>query len=275
MTKTSNAQSGDAARLDEELSERDRRIVEVTDRLTLLSGAQIRRLYFEGTGTGRADSQRARRGLLRLVRLGVLARLERRIGGKKFGSDTFCYRLGPGGQRLARWWRDGIDAPGRLRPEPGARFVRHRLAVSELYVTLAEAARRERDDRLEVLAFEAEPSCWRQFDDGYGGYQRVLKPDAFCRLGVGDLEHWWFVEVDLGTISRRARERQASAYRSYWRSGAAGELMPRVLWLTPNELVAERVRAAIHPSGQPGGLFVVASLADAVAAATASGEVPG
>jgi hypothetical protein len=115
--------------LEEEIGELDREIVTLIGNLSLVSGAQIRRLYFEGSGNGRADEQRARRALLRLTRLGVLTRLERRIGGKKFGSDGFCYRLGAQGQRLVRWWSQGSDEQGRAHPEPGERFVKHRLAV--------------------------------------------------------------------------------------------------------------------------------------------------
>jgi hypothetical protein len=253
----------------ETTSERDRRVVELVSMLSVVTGAQIRRVLFEKSGTGRTDDQRARRALLRLTRLGVLVRLERRIGGKKSGSDGFCYRLGPEGQRLERWWQDGVDGPGRARPEPGERFTSHRLAVSEVYVRFVEASRDARHDGLAVLVFEAEPDAWRTFDDA-AAIRRTLKPDAFLRLGVGEFEQWWFCEIDLGTVSRKAREQQASAYRAYWRSGAAGEVMPRVLWLTPNELVAERVRAAVRPSGEPNGLFVVASLADPISPALGS-----
>ncbi len=253
------------------LVDRDREIVAVVSKLSLVSGAQLRRLLFEAEGNGRTDGQRARRALLRLTRLGVLTRLERRIGGIKSGSEGFLYRLDSNGQRLALYWAGETVDRGRRRPEPGERFVRHRLAVSELYVRLVEAARRSAADDLEILEFQAEPQSWRSFE-GYGGVFRLLKPDAFARLGVGDRELWWFCELDLGTVSHKARESQAASYRSYWRSGAAGEVMPRVLWLTTNQLVAERARAAIRPSGEPHGLFVVTTIEQAAAAA---GEKPG
>jgi protein involved in plasmid replication-relaxation len=261
-------------RLDEALSELDREIIGLVDRLALLTGSQIRRLYFDDSELGRTGDHRARRALLGLTKLGVLTRLERRIGGKKFGSEGFCYRLAADGQRLIAWWRDGAADLARLRPEPGARFVRHRLAVSEVYALFIEAGRHTHGRQVEVLDFEAEPASWREFDGSFGGRMRQLKPDAFLKLGVGEFEHWWFCELDLGTVSRRARESQAAVYRAYWRSGAAGDVMPRVLWITPNELVGDRVRAAIQPSGEPHGLFVITSLANAVdAATTATSEV--
>jgi protein involved in plasmid replication-relaxation len=253
---------------EEHLGMQDREIVQLVGKLSLVSGQQIRRVCFVGSGNSRTDEQRARRALLSLTRLGVLARLERRVGGARSGSEGFCYRLAPAGRRLMRRWAGDSEA-GRSwsLPEPGERFVRHRLAVSDVYVRLVEMTRQKEAADIEVIAFEAEPACWRAFI-GYGGVRSMLKPDAFVRLGVGAHERWWFVEVDLGTVSRRTRESQAGAYRTYWRSGAYGDVMPRVLWLTPNELIRERALAAIRPSGEPGGLFVIPDVEGALIAAT-------
>jgi hypothetical protein len=179
--------------------------------------------------------------------------LERRIGGVKAGSDGFAYRLAPAGQRLAAA-ASGRDLPrGRRAPEPGERFVRHRLAVGELYVHLHEAAAA---GTLTLLDFQAEPACWRSFTAPLRG-KTVLKPDAFLRLAAGDYELWWFVEIDLGTVSQATRARQADAYRSYYRSGAAGAVMPRVLWVTKNAATASRAAAAVQPDMEPAGLFVI------------------
>lgn len=252
--------------IDQRLSERDRDITQLVAQLSLLSGLHIRRLCFEKNENGRNQGQPTRRALLRLTKLRVLARLERRIGGVKRGSDGFVYRLGSVGQRLWRTWSDKPEVRGRARPEPGARFVLHRLAVSELFVRLVEAARGEPYGGLEVLEFQAEPDCWRSFI-GSSQARTILKPDAFVRLGVGEEELWWFVEVDRGTVSQSTRSAQAAAYRAYWRSGAAPDVMPRVLWLGTSQVVAERVRVAIRLDSEPAGLFVVASFDDAVAVA--------
>jgi Replication-relaxation len=254
--------------LDEQLGVHGREIVQLIAKLHLISGQQVRRFCFAGSGNGRTDEQRARRALLSLTRLGVLTRLERRVGGVRSGSEGFCYRLAPDGRRLIRWWAGDSEAGRRWSlPEPGERFVKHRLAVSEVYVRLVEIARQNETAGIEVVAFEAEPDCWREYI-GYGGIRSLLKPDAFVRLGVGAHERWWFIEVDLGSVSRRTRESQAGAYRTYWRSGAYGDVMPRVLWVTPNELIRDRARAAIRPSGEANSLFVIASLEDALLAAT-------
>jgi hypothetical protein len=249
--------------LDARLSDRDRRIVRLVAQLKLVSGGQVRRAFFEPAGpsggNGRSDGQLARRALLRLTRLGLLLRLERRIGGLKAGSDGFCYRLAPGGQRLLAFW-EGHETRGRRLPDPGERFVQHRLAVSELAVRLAEAVR---GGGLELVTFQAEPDSWRQFLAA-GALGAVLKPDAFVRLAVGDFELWWFVEVDLGTVGGAARAAQAAAYRAYWQSGAAGEVMPRVLWLCPDEGRLARARRAIRPQAEPVGLFMLATDSQAI-----------
>lgn len=261
------------ADLDRQMRERDKEIVQLIGRFSLMSGGQIRRVCLQEIINPSSRQRRTNETLTRLTEQEVLARLDRRIGGQRSGSDGYCYRLGPYGQRLVQLWDGEQPERGRLRPEPGERFVRHRLAVSELYVQLIEAARTEREDTLEVIAYEAEPDSWRRFD-GYGATQRILKPDAFMRLGVSELEHWWFCELDLGTVSRRARESQAAAYRAYWRSGAAGEVMPRVLWITPNDLVSRVAGTAINPAGNDSPLFVVTTLEEAIeAAVTAPPEV--
>ena len=89
------------------------------------------------------------------------------------------------------------------------------LAVSELYVGLVEA---HRSGAAELLAFAAEPACWRSFA-GQGGEVVTLKPDAFVQLGIGDIERSLFVEVDLSTESQPVIQRKCRVYAAYWRTG--------------------------------------------------------
>ncbi len=248
--------------IDERLSDRDRRIIQQLSQLTLMSGAQVRRVFFPDESTARSSGQLARRTLLRLTRQGLLVRLARRIGGVKSGSDGFAYRLAPAGQRLVHVWAGGELARGRRAPEPGERFLAHRLAVSDLYVQLHEA---QRAQELELLEFETEPACWRRYNAPLRGAV-TLKPDAFARVGVGELVLWWFVEIDLGTVSQATRASQADAYRAYWRASGADGVMPRVLWLTPSTAVAERAATAIRPHMQPNGLFHLTTSSQAVTA---------
>ena len=230
MRRVSTAQ---LFRLAAELSERERELMLTVAELRLVSHTQLARLLDDGISTASTASRArlARRTLARLTELGLLARLERRVGGVRAGSHGYCYYLGPAGQRLTAFWEGRGLVRGRYRPEPGAAYVRHRLAVSELYVQTALA---DRTGTLELLDFEVEPDCWRQYLDGYGG-QVILKPDAFVRVGVGAFEERSFVEVDLGSESRTVLARKARAYLNYYASGTEqtqSGVFPRVLMLT-------------------------------------------
>lgn len=262
MTRLSYLTPAELARLDDRLSACDRQIVRLVSELVLMSGAQLRRVFFNDENVSRSSGQLARRTLLRLTRHGLLFRLERRIGGVHSGSEGFTYRLAPAGQRLTAMWSGGELTRGRRVPEPGERFLAHRLAVSELYVGLFEAEVR---GELELLAFEGEPGCWRSYVAPLQGVV-TLKPDAFVRVGVEELELWWFIEIDRGTVSQATRTRQADAYRAFWRAGSGNEVMPRVLWVTPSAALAERAVAAIRPGLEPAGLFRVTTAEQAAVA---------
>lgn len=219
----------------EGMSGREREIAQTVDRLRLVSHAQFARLIPPDPGVIATSAARGlRRTLRRLTDDGVLARLERRVGGVRAGSSGHVYYLGPVGQRVIAYWNGDGLVRGRVRPEPGAPFVRHRLSVTELYVALRE---RTRAGELDLMVFDVEPDCWRSGLSGLGAIA-TLKPDAFVRLGLGAYEDRWFVEVDLGTESRPVLRRKLQAYIDYFHSGAeqaAHGVFPRVLWLTTSE----------------------------------------
>ncbi len=161
------------------------------------------------------SARSARRRLLKLTELELLGRLPRSVGGVRSGSAGFVYYLGPLGHRLGvesgwlpdrRWRRSHV---------PGQLFVQHTLLVSELHTRLVEG---DRSGRFELLELTAEPACHRGYA-GLAGQQHVLKPDSYVRLGVGEFEDSYFVEIDRGTEGSRTIERQLEAYLDYWRSG--------------------------------------------------------
>lgn len=230
--------------VDNRLTERDRGIATQVGRLRLLSHGQVRRLFF-ADGARSAGLRVGQRRLAQLVALGVLARLERRVGGVRAGSEGFVYTLGPAGQKLQRRWNGEAPAKARAVHEPGGPFVAHTLACSELFVRLVEA---ERSDGLELLEHQAEPDCWRRFIGPFGG-GLSLRPDGFVRLGVGTRELLWFIEIDRATESLSAIRRQGRAYLDYYAYGADGEVMPRVAWLTPDTRRADGLRSALHELG--------------------------
>jgi Replication-relaxation len=250
------------ARLRERLSVRDMAIIAQVAELRLMSARQIQAIHFPGSehDNEQAATRARQRVLERLCRERLLIRLERRIGGLRAGSAGLVLALGPVGQRvLAR-------AGSRRRSyEPTLRFVDHTLAIAQLVVDVSLAARQ---GLLDVLDVQAEPHCWREFS-GPGG-RRLLRPDGFLALGVGDYELRWFTEIDRSSESLPVVVRKCRLYADYYQSGkeqAKGEVFPRVCWIVPDETRAARLQSAIARDRQlPGKLFVVTTNEQAVTA---------
>lgn len=245
-------------RLRQRLSERDLAVLSSVARYRYLSAVQVQRLHFPPDNHTPLGAVRAsRRTLERLTRDGVLRRLERRIGGVRAGSASYCYCLGPVGVRLL------TNLTGRgPRREPSLSFLRHSLAVAEVVVDLTEAAR---GSDLELLAVECEPACWRRFY-GQAGQAEMLKPDLRVILGLDEFEHHAFIEVDLGTEHGPTIARKADVYQRYRPSGleqSTHGLFPQVVWLTDSQERAGVLRQVLQ--GFTPGLFVVGLLDEALA----------
>lgn len=240
----------------EQLKRRQRSVVHDVDRLGVVTGRQLQRLHY---GTSPAGARLARKHLSQLVHWRVLGRLKRSVGGVRRGSAGYVYALGPVGQRLVQ--------PGRSRYRepwtPRESFMRHALAISELYTELRE---RESAD-VELLNFDSEPGCWRRYF-GPGGARSMLKPDAFVVLGLGDVEDRYFIEMDCGTEPGPRLLTKAKAYIRYWQSGreqAESEVFPYVLWIGPDERRADFIVGVL--SGLPAEqwqIFQVATAGSAV-----------
>ena len=205
--------------LRERLSPVDWAVVETLERVDIATAGQLRRLHWPTPNQART----ARRRLSQLVDLRVISRLDRRVGGVRAGSDGFVYRLDVAGRRLLGW------SPGRRPHTPGRTFLDHSLATTEIYARTVEASR---SDVIEVVDFQTEPACWRQWGAG------VLKPDAYLVTTTPDFEDHWFIEVDRATESTTTVIRKASVYERYHRTGIEQEhhgVFPRVLWVVPHQ----------------------------------------
>jgi Replication-relaxation len=257
-----------AVELRARLSDRDLAILRHVAELRLMSARQIEAVHFPpGEHGSQSAATRARqRVIARLLRDRLLMNLARRIGGIRAGSAGLVLGLGPAAVRVLR-----LDGPRRRAHEPGARFVEHTLAVSQLMVELIVAGRA---GQLELLDWQAEPRCWRVVS-GLAGRQR-LRPDAFVTLGVGAYELRWFVEVDRATESLPTVLGKCRLYAAYYQSGAEQAkhgVFPRVVWIVPDEARAARLRRAIERARLPERLFVVTATAQALAALTVT-EIP-
>jgi hypothetical protein len=220
-----------AIRAKTKLSDRDMAILSTLSKLRLLTGGQLRRLFF-AVGDPVTQARKARAAIKRLCELGVITRLARRIGGMHSGSDGQVITLtGLGHAVLAH----GADAPVRARSiiDRKPAFQDHLLAVNELDVQLHE---RSRGGAVELLDFQSEPACWRGFP-GIGGQLVTLKPDAFVRLGNGEYEVSAFIEQDQDTESLTTIARKLDVYLAYYRSGQEQHehgVFPLVWWLVPS-----------------------------------------
>lgn len=215
----------------ESMTDRDRMLLDLFTKVRLASGSQLRQIIWgEGSSAGRS----ARRQLAKLAELRLLLRINRRHGGVRAGSDGFVYVLDLAGQMI-------LGHITRRRPEePSLSMVNHGLAVTDCYLTLR---RLESDGRLELVHFEPEPDCWRDYF-GRAGARLTLKPDAFVVLGIGDWEYRWFLEVDRASERASRIKSKANAHIAYWQSGkeeAHTGVSPRVLWIAPDERRANQL----------------------------------
>jgi hypothetical protein len=257
-----------------ELSERDWAVLDDLARVRLLTGRHVERLHLRD-GSPLTQARRTRSLLQRLNDMGLVVRLERRIGGLHAGSAGFVYGLAPLGQRLTT--ERGPAGGRRLRRpwEPSRYFVDHILAVSELYVQLREL---ERAGRFELLRFDAEPACWRTWT-GLSGERLVLKPDAYLMIATRDFEYASFVEVNRSTESLNVIRRKAQTYVTYYQSGAeqhAHGVFPRVVWLPDIEQRREHlVDGLARLDAEHWRLFSVGLLADAERLLTSNEDAAG
>jgi len=257
------------AGVDRLLSERDREVLLALGKLRMLTGLQVQRLCV-ADGSPATRARRTRALLQRLADLKLVVRLGRSVGGVRAGSSGYVYGLSGNGQAVL-----ATSGPvgGRRRRvwEVQPSFMDHLLAITDLYVSLIEA---DRDGSAELMTFEAEPACWRRFPGG-SGEPVTLKPDAFVRLGIGDVELSAFVEIDMGTESAPTIARKCGAYISYYRSGIEQNqhgVFPRVVWLANNPRSLGRISAVLHRlPREVQHLFAIAPTTAAVTALTDPG----
>lgn len=241
----------------EQVTDRDLLILKDLEQLRLLSTRQIQRLRFTDHASGSSATRTTVRVLNRLEGHGLIVRLPRRVGGAIRGSAANVWQLASTGERLLR--RLSGHESRRRYVEPSPQFTVHTLAVAEVAVSIFEALER---GEFELLELEAEPDCWREYQNVAGG-REWLKPDLFVVTANAEVESHAFVEVDLATEHLPAVLRKCETYQRYWRTGqeqATRDLFPAVVWITPTNTRAEKIRRAIreHPD-LAADLFIVAT----------------
>lgn len=265
---TTTAVPARLAQLRGQLPPRDLTILRDVAALRLATALHLQRLRFAQDGSPLTQARRARRSLARLHNDGLLARLDRRIGGARAGSASYIYRLTPHARRLL-----GLPGPhgGRPTHQPPPQHVDHTLATTELAVTLHET---HHTGALELLRFDAEPACWRTYT-GPGGERLDIRPDAFTIIANGRWEHLWFIEVDLGTEHLATLQRKAHAYRHYATTGIEQTrwgVFPRVAYLTPDPARRTAIHDALAATPDADALLVVGHLHHPTTTLTTTGD---
>jgi hypothetical protein len=212
-----------------ELSARDLALLRDLRRLRVLTGSQLERLHF--ADIEQSSRARTRRRVLgRLGAFGLVATLGRRIGGVRSGSSGLIYALSGAGQRLL----DGSDGQQARRREPhtpGALFLGHALAISELYVKLKTAGQ-----VIVLVTFDAErDAIWT--DHRAYVHLEQLRPDALVTLSDGTIEDVWWIEIDRATESLPSLKAKLQRYAAFVRRGVPGPfgVIPRLLVTVPSD----------------------------------------
>lgn len=225
----------------EKLSERDWQILATVRAFRYLTTRQLSRQHFGLLPANDPIPRKANHALARLRELGLLANLNRRIGGVRAGSGGYVWQITDLAYRLLCWH---LKEPTNMRVralEPGTAFLDHTLAIAEVVLTLQEASR---NDKVTLSRIQLEPASWRSFL-GFGGEVRRLKPDLTAVTKSGDYEDYWFIEVDRATEPPNRVVKKCLEYNEYRRSGKEQSehgLFPAVVWTVPNENRREQLR---------------------------------
>lgn len=252
------------ARIADELAPRDQEIVCEIAARRFVSGTQLRTLFFSDFEHQSTATRRAQATTARLVRLGLLGRLQRRVGGARSGSSGFIFEATAEGRGLAELLSpEGLTSKRQRRSlEPGRSFVAHTLAITQVYVDLVSAERR---GEIQLVAEQPEPACWRAFTGPFGTPE-TLRPDLFTVVEIQGQQQWAFAEIDRGTEGSTALLRKCETYQRYWRSGteqARHGLFPAVVWLVDRANRIDVLQRVFAQTARP-ELFRVGRIEDAV-----------
>lgn len=245
------------------LVEGDWRVLNFVSECRLASGKQLAHgLWNADRQSAPSQARIARRRIKRLADWRVLDPLPgRTVGGLHGGSDTLIYGVGSAGVRLLA--RRGQHQ--KRLGTPGARYVIHTLACTQLVVDLNLLAAR---GELEVIEVQQEPQCWRTFLGGMGA-RCALKPDLYVRVALpGSIyESRWMVEIDMATEASTTIRSKAARYLAHYRAGSEQRehgVYPWVLWAVPDARRAEQVRETLDRLPAPAERLFAICLQDEV-----------
>ncbi len=169
-------------------------ILDLLDSEPLLATGHISALLFT-QGTPLSRERICRRELRQLADWGLSYRerpVPARPGG---GSEQALHSITAAGRRTLAL-RDGRAPTRATRPQERGQATRqHLLAIADLHVQIALAARKR---RLE-MRWTAEPACWWRFTHRH--QPELLKPDAYVEVDHPTEIRMAWIEIDRGTQS--------------------------------------------------------------------------
>lgn len=154
-----------------------------------------------------------------------MALLERRVDNTKPGAAAAIWMLREAGAELLQMEKTTPVKPRKYTQKTSYIFLKHTLAVSELYTYL--------QTKTNLIKTEFEPLCWRGYRTVFG-MNIVLKPDLYAVTADEDYEDHWFFEVDLNTEAPCRIIRKCESYGRYYLSGREQKrlgVFPRVVWI--------------------------------------------
>jgi len=253
------------------LSERDKDILHSIQKCGFIKTSQVGRLHFGEASTPASALRSTSYALAKLHKMGLVQPLRRRIGGVRAGSSSYVWTLREAGVELLRLCENNPKAKQKPRKrvhEPTYIFLRHTLAIAELYTYLRTNTK--------LIKAEFEPSCWRGYTTMHG-VNVTLKPDLYAITTANGYEDHWFFEVDLDTEAPSRIMRKCESYGRYCISGQEQEkhnVFPQVVWIVPTEKRKQTlIRYIADNLSEYADLFVVITFED-LPALLQSGALP-
>jgi Replication-relaxation len=140
----------------------------------------------------------------------------------------------------------GPPPRGGERHEPNPLFLAHAAGLSEIYVALTTTL----PAGFKLTRFEREAEAREPFETRLKRHKRAIAPDVFIEIEDAEGRGLCaFIELDLGTMSRRRLKRKAAGYAEYLKAGAWRErhrFCPALLFLTTTEKRARSFLATMQ-----------------------------
>ncbi|MDR2559711.1 MAG: replication-relaxation family protein [Oscillospiraceae bacterium] len=213
----------------QQLTKRDKAVLHSIKMCKFMKTNQVARLHFSGATTPSASLRATTRNLTKLRRLGLIQPLERDMRWFGVRSTSFVWTIKTAGIELLRLGEN--TPPVRVRKhifEPTYIFLKHTLAVAELYVQLCT--------KTNLVKCEFEPNCWRSYTTDFG-VNVTLKPDLYAVVATGGYENHYFFEVDLDTEAPSRIMQKCERYGRYYLTGIEQKqngVFPKVAWIVPD-----------------------------------------